>query len=108
MINTYTEVNKIALGIEELEVLKFTTGFLKDYHCDHLEMSQAVSDFNLLDVMYTVTVDSRAKGTGNLYRHIIIIKEHKGDFVLDEIGVFRRVYDKETGQVSFKEEEATS
>lgn len=47
MINTYTEVNKIALGIEELEVLKFTTGFLKDYHCDHLEMSQAVSDFNL-------------------------------------------------------------
>ena len=107
MANMYTTVNEIELGIEELEVLKFTTGFLKDYICERLDLSQAVSDFNTKDLMYTVTVDSRTKGSGVSYRHIIVVKEHNGrDLVLDEIGVFRRVYDKETGEVSFKEEEA--
>lgn len=105
MVNMYTTVDKIELSMESLEVLQATIGFLKDYRPDRLEMYQAVGK---ADVMYTVTVDSRAKGTGVLYRHIMVLKHNGRDLVLDECGVFRRVYDKETGEVSFKEEETAS
>lgn len=103
MINLYTEVNHVTLGMEELEVLKFATGFLKDYRPDHLDLKQAVGK---ADVMYTVTVDSRAKGTGDLYRHIIVIKHNGRDLLLDEVGAFRKFYHKETGQVFYRSKEA--